>query len=68
MNYTPLKRDLEKLWFKYEELWLMHKMILKLEWTPIMYFDEENEMCVGNKVCYPESFDDIKTIIRLFTK
>lgn len=49
---------------------MWHRMLLAIPntHTEIMYFDEENEMTVGIKTCYPESLDDVKTIIRLFSK
>lgn len=68
MTYTPTAKELQELWFAKEtsaffatlEIWLIS----------LVYDSERNHIEVGNyhNKAYPQSKQDIETLIRLFTQ
>lgn len=63
--FTPTQQELEELGF--EKSWYTDALLYLVEWTTVMIYIDWL-FYISHVKLYPQSIEDIKNLIRLFTK
>jgi len=76
MSYKPTKEELIELWFEKSQNWISYILYEdEAKETALLYYSHPDDMFSGylpsfyvNHIhFYPQSLEDIKTLIKLFT-